>query len=285
MKNTGLYLVMDDRNSHNGITDRFKAIVGLYYIAKCNHVDFHLIHHAGFDMREYLQPNEIFWSAERSDIPLLPWRAAEIKYLMPLSEIPSLEQNKQYVCRHYIGKNIIEIMDVPDWQHIWRELFWELFTPSKIVEDALDQTNVPEHYTAVNVRFINSLGTFENADYNTPLIPEKQEELIGAVLKKVAECETTADSPVVVSSDSVRFLKTAAEAGFRTIDTDGIGHIMNPGIDRDVCLKTFVNFFLLARADKIYSILHADGIPENSLYKSQYPRYAAIVGDKPFVRI
>ena len=27
-----------------------------------------------------------------------------------------------------------------------------------------------------------------------------------------------------------------------------------------------------------------EGIPENSLYKSQYPRYAAIIGDRPFIR-
>ena len=60
---------------------------------------------------------------------------------------------------------------------------------------------------------------------------------------------------------------------------------MNPDATDLVYLKTFVNFFLLARAEKIYSILHVDGVPENSLYKTQYPRYAAIVGDKPFIRI
>ena len=47
---------------------------------------------------------------------------------------------------------------------------------------------------------------------------------------------------------------------------------MNYGVDEIVYLKTFV-------------ILHVDGVPEKSLYKTQFPRYAAIIGDKPFVRV
>lgn len=39
----GVHFVIDGRNSHNGITDRLKAVVGLYYIAKCNGVGFHFI--------------------------------------------------------------------------------------------------------------------------------------------------------------------------------------------------------------------------------------------------
>ena len=84
---------------------------------------------------------------------------------------------------------------------------------------------------------------------------------------------------------SVRFLKEAEKRGFRICDTEGIGHIMNPGVSEKVILKTFVNFFAMANADRIYSILNVEGIPQNSLYKTQYPRYAAIVGGKPFIRI
>lgn len=60
---------------------------------------------------------------------------------------------------------------------------------------------------------------------------------------------------------------------------------MNKGIGEIVCLKTFVNFYLLMKADKIYSILNIEGVPPNSLYKTQYPRYAAILADIPFIRI
>ena len=33
-------------------------------------------------------------------------------------------------------------------------------------------------------------------------------------------------------------------------------------------------------AEKVYSILHLEGFPQNSLYNTQYPRYAAIIGTR-----
>ncbi len=225
----GLYLIMNEWNSPNGITDRFKAIVGSYYIAKCNGIDFHLIHRAGFDIRDYLQPNIVPWSAELSDFSILPWRTEKISYLPPYSSVPIVNKEKQYICRKYIGKNNMEIMGIKDWQNKWRELFLELFIPTQRVMDALADTDIPEHYTAVNVHFINSLGTFEKTSYNTPLPEEDQEKLIAAVLKKISNCQEMAESPIIVSSDSIRFLDVAAEKGFRTIDPAGTGHIMNPG--------------------------------------------------------
>ena len=284
MKN-GVFFIIDKHNSHNGITDRLKAAVGLYYIAKYNGLDFRFIHRAGFDIRDYLKPNKVPWSAELSDISIVPWKTKKLEYLMPLCEIPVLKPGLQYICRRYIGKNIIEIMDVPEWQRVWRELFWELFSPSETVVNAMERSKLPEHYVAVNARFINSLGVFEQADYNSPLPQDMQIRLIDAVLLKVEACEKESNVPIIVSSDSVLFLKEASRRGFRTIDPDGIGHIMNPEVDELVNLKTFVNFFNMAKAEKIYSILNVEGMPKNSLYKTQYPRYAAIIGNKPFIRI
>lgn len=281
----GVYFIINENNSHNGITDRLKAIVGLYYIAKQNNVGFHLIHTAGFDIREYLKPNKVDWSASLSDISVLPWRRRQLEYRPPYTGIPELKSGLQYICRRYIGKNNIEMLNVPEWERIWRESFWDLFLPSERILDALSEAGMPDHYTAVNVRFINSLGFFEQTDYNSPLPEEEKIMLIETVLKKVAACEKESELPIVVSSDSVCFLEAAAERGFRTIDRKGIGHVMFLNADEDIYFKTFVNFFLLAQADKVISILNLEGFPKNCLYKTQYPRYAAIVGDKPFVRI
>jgi len=66
---------------------------------------------------------------------------------------------------------------------------------------------------------------------------------------------------------------------------EGIGHIMNPRIGRRVELDTFVNFFQMSQADKIYSIRKIEGLPDNCLYTTQYPRYAAIIGDRPFIKV
>ncbi len=281
---TGIFYIIDDTNSQNGITDRLKVAVGLYYVAKKNDIGFYFIHQAGFDIRDYLLPNKVDWSAGVSEISKLPWKTQKIRYNTELLDM-HFDPAKQYICKKGIGKNIIEMTGVPDWQRIWRELFRELFKPDEKVLQALAERSMPERYSVVNARFINSLGTFETADYNAPLPEKEQELLIEKVLLKVKECEQDSDAPIVVLSDSVKFLKAAQENGFRIFDPDGIGHIMNRGIGERVYLDTFVNFFLTARAEKIYSILNVDGVPDNSLYKTQYPRYAAIIGDKPFIRL
>lgn len=282
---SGIYFVINNENDSRGITDRLKAAVGLCYIARLNNVPFKFIHQSGFDIRDYLAPNEVDWSAETSDIRRLPWRRKSLFYGPPFDDLPKLDPDVQYVCTSYAGKNVIEMTDVPDWQDVWRKLFWELFTPTKAVTDALASCTMPERYNTVNVRFINSLGTFERADYNAPLPPDEQARLIDKVLAKVDGCAQESDVPIIVYSDSIKFLNAAAACGFRTCDLDGVGHIGNLDVSELVCLKTFVYLFQMARSEKVYSILNLDGIPPNALYKSQYPRYAAIIGGKPFVRI
>ena len=281
----GLWLIIDRRNCACGITDRFKAAVGLYWIAKQNSLPFKFIHNAGFDIREYLVPNETDWSADISDISPLPWRRSTVRYLPPFDTVPVLSPGRQYVCRRFIGKNIIEMSGVPQWQRVWRESFRDLFSPSFKVRDAIAGHKMPSRYRVVNVRFINSLGWNEAVSVNSPLPADSRSRLLDAVLAKVAACEAESDSPVIVYSDRKDFLEAASRRGFNTCDPDGVGHIMNPGTGDYVNLMTFVFFYQMAGAEKIYSILNVEGFPPGCLYKSQYPRYAAILGDKPFVRI
>lgn len=175
--------------------------------------------------------------------------------------------------------------NVPDWQKVWRESFNDLFTPTEPVREALAGQGMPDRYVVFNARFINSLGWNEETGYNEPLPADMRTRLIDAVLLKVDDCRRESGIPVVVYSDSVAFLKAAEGSGFRTCDHAGVGHIMNRGAGDYVNLMTFVFFFQMAGAEKVYSVLNLEGFPQNSLYKSQYPRYAAILGDKPFVRI
>ncbi len=282
---TGIFLIIDEDNSRCGITDRLKTAVGLCYAARCSGIGFHFIHRAGFDLRRYLLPNRIDWSAELSDLSADPSVRQEIRYVAPYDDLPEFREGIQYVCREYIGNNLIEKRGVPDWQRVWRDLFHELFIPAAPVREALSEDGLPERYAAVVIRFINSLGQAEDTGYNAPLPPDAQKGLIAAALEKAAACREESDVPVIVYSDSPRFLNAAAAAGFRTTDADGVGNIMNGDVGEYVTLRTFVNLFQMAGAEKVYSILHLEGFPQNSLYNTQYPRYAAIIGNRPFVRL
>ena len=94
-----LYFIIDDLDSFCGITDRLKTAVGLYWVALQNGVGFKFIHTAGFDIRDYLVPNKVQWSAELSDIPKLPWKKKKLDYIPPFNGVPSLKKNKTYYVR------------------------------------------------------------------------------------------------------------------------------------------------------------------------------------------
>ena len=282
---SSLYFVIDEGNSRCGITDRLKAAVGLCYLARLHGLDFRLIHRAEFDIRKYLLPNRIDWSAEPSELSDASAETVFFRYRSPYEDLPAFSENRRYVCRDYVGNNILEKWNVPSWEKAWRELFWEMFRPSELLCEAMSAYPIPDRFSAVVVRFVNSLGHAEDTPYNAPFSPEMQSALIEAALAKVAECERASDAPAIVYSDSARFLEAAAAAGHQITDVKGIGNIMNRNLGDYVALRTFLNLFQMAKAETIYSVLHLDGFPENSLYKTQYPRYAAIIGDRPFVRL
>jgi hypothetical protein len=63
-----LYFIIDSSLKHGGLTDRFKGIVGCYYIAKINGFDFKIIYETPFHLNDYLDVNEHNWLAERGDL-------------------------------------------------------------------------------------------------------------------------------------------------------------------------------------------------------------------------
>ena len=285
MAHDGIYFVIDDRNCRGGMTDRLKAAVGLYYLARSNEVPYKFIHTAEFDIRDYLVPNRVDWSAEPSEVGWLPWQKRQFSYVMPFDDLPEFEPGKQYLCRRYGGNNILEKTGVPNWRQEWRKLFWELFRPSDLVQDAIDHIEMPERYAVENARFVNSLGQSEATSYNSPLPDAEQERLIDAVLETASKCERDSDVPVVVYSDSVRFLQAAAESGFSICDPTGVGNVINRGLGEHVRLMLFVNMLLIAQAEQVYAIRTVDGFPTNSLYQSGYARYSAIIGGRPFIKV
>ena len=136
----------------------------------------------------------------------------------------------------------------------------------------------------MNVRFINSLGHREAASVNAPYPEEIKKLIIGKVLEKAAAIAETEKGKIIIYSDSPRFLEAARESGYRTCDPAKVGNIMESD-DRTIVLYTFVYQLAMAKAARIYSLLNVEGIPGDALYKSQFPRYAAIIGGKPFIRI
>lgn len=98
-----LYFIIDPNIKHPGLVDRFKAIVGLFYVAKINGFDFKVIFNHPFKLEEYLSVNKYNWIANQSELSYSLQNVRLIPY-NGSGKIPRLSKTiKQYHVYCYIG--------------------------------------------------------------------------------------------------------------------------------------------------------------------------------------
>ena len=109
-----LYFIIDPNIKHPGLVDRFKAIVGLFYVAKINGFDFKVIFNHPFKLEEYLSVNKYNWIANQSELSYSLQNVRLIPY-NGSGKIPRLSKTiKQYHVYCYIGYDIISSNHVLD---------------------------------------------------------------------------------------------------------------------------------------------------------------------------
>ncbi len=276
-KGNGIYLIMDENHGqkHPGLVDRIKAIVGIFYIAQQNNQPFYLLHNASFRMEDYLCPNKINWVCDNSDLSRSFWNTELFRYTMPFSSIPALSRTDiQYHCIQYEGKNILELLDVPEWQRIWRNCFWQLFKPSKKILKGIEEKKPQQKYMSVHTRFVNALENTEKSNYNTGLNQLEKERLIRKVLDTIHEIENNGIRALVFS-DSKTFLQAAEEDGLLVLGAKDVGHVTFSN-DEQIIFKAFIDLFIMSQGEEVYSI------QGNVLYASAFSKYAAIIGDRDY---
>lgn len=148
-----LYFIIDPNIKHPGLVDRFKAIVGLFYVAKINGFDFKVIFNHPFKLEEYLSVNKYNWIANQSELSYSLQNVRLIPY-NGSGKIPRLSKTiKQYHVYCYIGYDIISSNHVLDAESVWRNLFLELFKPSQALNECLNCCSLDSSgYVAVHLR-------------------------------------------------------------------------------------------------------------------------------------
>jgi DNA polymerase III alpha subunit (gram-positive type) len=169
--------------------------------------------------------------------------------------------------------------NIDQWESLWSSLFQDLFKPTKYLETIIRSIPFPENsYIAVHIRFVNAIEIIEPAYKRSTLLSElEQNALIEACFNKISEISLSKKKPVVIFSDSNRFLSEARKLGYCVI-SGNVGHIKYSH-SQDVIDKTFLDLYALARAESIFSI-----VGEN-LYQSVFPLYGALINNKQFHRV
>lgn len=257
---------------HPGLVDRLKTIVGLYYVAKCNDMDFVFSHDDSFPLEKYLKPARVNWNRE-DDIS----RSRKNTMLMqhdPRAAVPRLQKGIQHHCYYYEGKNILRENGVDNWQQVWSDLYQELFETTDRLKAILDKNCPKDDYVAVHFRFVNTLDRFEK-HYDSELSDEEKAGLIEDSLAALERIKSREHGRVLVFSDSVRFLKEAGKSGFDTLDFSDVGHVSENSSEA-VWDKTFLDLYSIAGARVVYSVRGG------KLYNSAFAEYASMIGGKDF---
>ena len=273
----GVYFILDNKHlqKHPGLMDRMKAIVGMYYIAKANGMDFYLIHDASFKMDRYLRPNKVKWECQESEVSDSIFDTRILVY-DPYAPIPRLKSiGVQWHCYEYIGRNILEQNQIENWECEWKKCYDELFVPSDLLISLIQKNKPAERFVGIHLRFVNALGIFEDAAVNSVLPDVKKESLIRQCIQAIQTIQSNVNYPVVVFSDNSLFLQRVNKIGIQTLGDRNIRHV-SFSADTNSIDKTFIDAYVLAEAESVYAI------QGHSLYASAFSKYAAIIGGKPY---
>lgn len=156
-----------------------------------------------------------------------------------------------------------------------------------ILEEHLEsiKKDIGNNYYAAVFRFQNLLGDFKEYHYKSLDDKDKAQELINKCMESIMNLRKEhGNKPLLITSDSVTFLKKVAKIQGVHIIPGKLIHMDGqkdniPDNSFEIYMKSFLDFYMLCGAEKIYRI----GTPY--MYPSEFPVYAAKVNNIPFESI
>ncbi len=281
---TSVILMIDGRYIHGGLSDRLRGIATIYGYCKEQNIPFFINHVFPFELQKYLLPNSYDWRIPPCKISYNTHEA--IPVCLNSFALPN-KYHRQYldiILKRNVGKQIHLYTTTRFFDKKFSSNFEELFRPTQPLLSAME-TNlhyIGNKYVAMVFRFQQLLGDFKEDGYKT-LSEKEQAVLIEKCISKVEELqkEKHPDTIVLVTSDSGRFLQTiVSRLDYVRIIPGKVVHMDHTdNAAFDTYMKSFVDLFLLAKADKIYLLQTGD------MYHSGFAQRAAMINDRPYEEV
>ena len=263
---------VDGHGYHGGLTDRFKGAVSWWNYCEKNGLDFRIYYVFPFKLTDYVVPNEYDWRIDQDDIPdnikdtRIFYGRGEKGY-----RLDKLHTHKSVW--YYGNMDLGAFLDYPPYNQPWGEIFKKLFKPSELLEFHLkkQKEKIGGEYIAVVYRFQNLLGDFNESNlYKTISEKSERQKLIDKALVELEKIhDENVGMKVLVTSDSISFLEEASRKSYAYVIPGKIEHMDFTDTDTNYTqLKSFLDFFMIAEAKKVYSVVIGD------MYSSQFPTYA-----------
>lgn len=280
--------IFDGKTKNGGLADRLRGIVSVYEVCKEQNLDFKILFTSPFNLSEFLVPNKVDWRINEEELNYNT-NVTDICYIDTLtgSDYEAAKQKKWF--RKEFKKQYkefhIRTNALFSYKGHYSSLFHELFRPSEKLQASINkQKEILNHeYISTSFRFMNLLGDFnETTELHNKLTKEEQDKLITINIKQLHNLHNKYPHlRILVNSDSTTFLQEAKKIDYVYVIPGNVTHIdaENNCNKYDIYEKTFIDFFMIANAQKIYLMR------TGQMYNSGYPYAASKIYDKPFEKI
>lgn len=281
--------IVDGNLNHGGLTDRLNGIISTYAICRIHNIPFRIKWDYPFSLQSYLVPNTYNWIMDEDDRFV---RNSTSKVVIVLNDPKSralyrIKKNRQ---NHvYANMNILpHIKEKYKVETDWHSLFNELFKPNEILEKNIikNTLRIGTEYIGIVFRFQQLLGDFKEGSYPT-LAQQEQKALISKCIDSVKGIKLKhPEYNFLVTSDSITFLNIIAKESRVYIIPGKVVHMLfSVGEEYSAYLKSFVDFFMLSKAKKVYSVIASEMKIDGHLFLTTFPEYAAKAGGAEFERV
>ena len=285
LDNKRVICIYDGKIRNGGLADRLRGIVSVYQICKEQNLEFKIIFTSPFNLSDFLEPNIIDWCITRQELNYNT-TITDLCYIDTLTGSDyEAKKQEQWFRREFKKKyNEFHVRTnaIFSYNGDYSTLFNELFKPSPKLQASIEKQKeiLGVGYISTSFRFINILNDFnETVELHGKLTQEERNELI---VKNIEQLQLLHDKypgkRILVNSDSTTFLQAAAELDYVYIIPGNVTHIdgKNDTDEYNAYEKTFLDFFMIANAEKIYLLR------TGQMYNSGYPFAASRLYNKPF---
>ncbi|MDE6006905.1 MAG: hypothetical protein K2G67_05075 [Muribaculaceae bacterium] len=266
----------DGRLAHGGLSDRLSGLISTYDYCKTHNRIFKVNWDFPYKLEEFLEPNNYDWRVQKEELSFSKHQTSVLR----LTIMWDIWKQRKYANR-YLGRHQNQVHLYTNMKYFFpcnfKYLFQELFKPSPLLENAIQKQllKLNGDYVSITFRFQQLLGDFKEGHYPTLKNETSRKELINKCLKYIEFVKTRHPevSTILVTSDSVTFLKAATTYNFVHVIPGKVVHVDNDGrkSDKSIHLKSFIDLFLIAHAKKIYNVI----IPP--LYHTTFPMLASFI--------
>lgn len=266
-----------------GLSDRFRGIISAYKLCKQMNFEFKINFSQPFKLQDYLLPNNYDWLIDNDSVSYNS-NYAKPYFITSTSSVGD-EKAQLFFANKYFRSNYKQIHLYTNMYFGDKEygvLFRELFEPTDDLQALIDfnKKQIGGDYIAVVFRFQQLLGDFKEGDY--PELPkDKKDSLIGKCLELLEKIHLdNQEYRILVTSDSTTFLSNAAKLDFIYIIP---GEVVHPdyshAIDSKVYMKSFVDYYMLSEAQKVYLVV------DEIMYHSGFAYRGALHNQVPYHEI